>query len=89
MKSRHLILVTVAASALAGCKSDGYSKAEMDSIKNSPKMTDKDRTTVANAMAKGGEIARNQEAEWAKAHPDEVAKINADRAKMGRAPLGQ
>ncbi|AIE84158.1 hypothetical protein [Fimbriimonas ginsengisoli] len=75
--------------ALAGCgNSGGMSQKELDSMKTSPKMTDANRATVAAAMAGGAEARRKAEADWAKAHAAETAKINAERAKMGRPPLG-
>lgn len=86
---RFLCLGLVVASVVvAGCGSDGMSQAELDSMKNSPKMTDADRAKVAAGMAQGAAQANQSQAEWAKAHPEEAAKINAERAKMGRPPLG-
>lgn len=63
---------------------------EIDNMKNSPPMTEADRARVAEAMQKGGEASRAQQSDWAAGKtPEEIAEINAARAKMGRPPLGQ
>ncbi|MBS1709777.1 MAG: hypothetical protein JSS65_13780 [Armatimonadetes bacterium] len=82
------VLGVVVVVPLAGCGDEGMSKKEIDSIKNSPPMTEKDWNKVGSAMKAGGEKRLSSQAEWAKTHPEEAAKINAERAKMGRAPLG-
>ncbi len=88
MRRLVFFLITVAFAAV-GCDDGGISKKEMDSIKDSPAMTDADRLKVANGMREGAERARAQEREWLKSKtPEEIAEINADRAKMGRPPLG-
>jgi hypothetical protein len=44
---------------------------------------------VAAGMAAGGQAQKSSEAAWAaKKDPAEVARINAERAAMGRPPLG-
>lgn len=73
---------------LAACNNDGMSKKEIDSIKSSPPMTASDWNKVTGGMKAGAEKRQNSQADWAKQHPDEAAKINAERAKMGRPPLG-
>jgi hypothetical protein len=52
-------------------------------------MTEADRAKVAAGMAAGAEAAKKSQQDWAAKNPAELAKINAERAKMGRAPLGQ
>jgi hypothetical protein len=74
---------------LSGCGDNTMSQAEIDKAKNSPKMTDADRAKVAAGMAAGAEAARKSQQDWAAKNPAELAKINAERAKMGRPPLGQ
>lgn len=75
---------------LAGCgDSNAMTKAEVDASKNAKPMTDKDRETMIKGMAQGGVDAKKQEAEWAKANKDKLDKVNAERAKLGRPPLGQ
>ena len=67
---------------------NAMSKKEMDSIKNSPKMTADDWDKVGAGMKKGAEARSSSQAEWAKKNPEEVARINAERAKAGKPPLG-
>jgi len=74
---------------LGGCGDNTMSQAEIDKAKNSPKMTDADRAKVAAGMAAGAEAAKKSQQDWAAKNPDQLAKINAERAKMGRPPLGQ
>lgn len=61
----------------------------MDASKHAAPMTDAQKAAIKNAMEKGGEDAKASEAAWAKANPDKVAAINAERAKAGKPPLGQ
>lgn len=87
MKTRSLLLL--AAASLVGCgSSTDITQAEVDRAK-SAKFDDAARAKVAQGMAAGAQAKRAQEASWAaKKDPAELAKINADRAAMGRPPLG-
>jgi hypothetical protein len=80
--------VGVVALGLTACGQDGISKQEIDSIKNSPKMTEKDWQRVGDGMKEGADARRNSQADWAKKNPAEVARVNAERAKAGKPPLG-
>jgi hypothetical protein len=74
---------------IVGCGNGAeMSQKEIDSVNTSPPMTDANRSQVARGMAEGGAKSRQNEADWAKAHAADVARINAERAKMGRPPLG-
>jgi hypothetical protein len=79
----------VAAVLLSGCGDNTMSQSEIDKAKTSPPMTEADRAKVAAGMAAGAEAAKKSQQDWAAKNPAELAKINAERAKMGRAPLGQ
>lgn len=83
-----LVLGLACAGLLAGgCGDGGMTKEELDSLKNSPQMTEADRQRVAEGMKQGAEAKESSQAEWARQNPEEVARINAERAKMGRPPL--
>lgn len=73
---------------LAGCSGNDMTKNEIDAVKHSPPMTDADRKRVAEGMAAGAEKARQQENDWGKQHPEQLAKVNAERAKYGLPPVG-
>ncbi len=92
MKARFGFLFAVVGmlgSSLGCGDGGGISKKEMDSIKESPAMTDADRAKIVGGMQEGADKARTQETEFAKTKtPEELAQINADRARMGRPPLG-
>ena len=90
LMNRTLLFAAFAAVsiALVGCGPDNsMTQAEINKAKNGPAMTDADRATVANGMAKGAEDAKAQKEAWAKANADKLAAVNVARAKMGRAPL--
>lgn len=87
-RSLMLLAVATMGACLVGCGSNAMTKDDIDSLKNSPAMTDEDRQKVADGMAAGAEAARQQQEDWAKKNPEELARINAERAKMGRPPLG-
>jgi hypothetical protein len=90
MKIGTLLIVSVSAALLLiGCGDNTMSQAEIDKAKNSPKMTDEDRARVAAGMAAGGAAAKQSQQEWADKNPEELARVNAERAKMGRPPLGK
>lgn len=83
-----LIALAIAVASLTGCGSgNDMTKEEMDRAKGA-KFDDAARAKVAAGMAAGAEAAKRQEADWAAKHPDELAKVNAERAKAGRPPLG-
>ena len=91
-KSKLVISIVsplIAAVLLSGCGDNTMSQAEIDKAKTSPPMTEADRSKVAAGMAAGAAAAKKSQQDWAAKNPAELAKINAERAKMGRAPLGQ
>ncbi len=75
--------------ALVGCSQETMSKSEIDAALKSKPPTDAQRQQMANGMAGGAEAAKQQERDWAKAHPDKVAAVNAARAASGKPPLGE
>lgn len=78
-----LVLLT-----LFGCGDENaMSKAEIEASKHPKPFTDAQRKAMADAMARGGAEAAAQEKAWARAHRDQLAKINAERAKGGKPPL--
>jgi len=85
---RRLLLLALAA-PLLGCGSDNaITQAELDRAKTA-KFDDAARAKVAAGMAAGAQAQKASEASWAaKRDPAELAKINAERAAMGRPPLG-
>lgn len=86
--SLSALAVLLGTSAVVGCGSDNsITKDELDRVKAS-KMTDEARARMAQGMQEGANKAREQELQWAKDHPNDVARVNAERAKMGRPPLG-
>ena len=82
------VVVGALVMCMTACSDDGISKKEIDSIKNSPKMTEKDWEKVGAGMKEGAEARQSSQAEWAKAHPEEAARVNAERARAGKPPLG-
>lgn len=72
---------------LAGCQNNDMSKGEMDKAKQS-KFDDAARAKMAEGMKQGAAAAHSQQQEWANKNPSELARINAERAKMGRPPIG-
>ncbi|CAN5511496.1 hypothetical protein BH11ARM2_BH11ARM2_35300 [soil metagenome] len=85
--SRFIVLTSIAVGfVLVGCGDNGMTQAEV--TKKSPPMTDADRAKMAAGMAKGAEVARAEQSAWAGKNPADAARINAERAKMGRPPLG-
>jgi hypothetical protein len=82
-------LLAISVLFLSGCGDNTMSQAEIDKAKNSPKMTDEDRAKVAAGMAAGGAAAKQSQQAWADKNPEELARVNAERAKMGRPPLGK
>ncbi|MCW5940826.1 MAG: hypothetical protein KIS66_01250 [Fimbriimonadaceae bacterium] len=91
MNKTTVALVLLVLMGLVGCGNDpGMTQKEIDDMKNSPRMTEADRAKVAEGFRKGAEATRAQQSEWAAGKsPEEVARINAERAKLGRPPLGQ
>jgi len=87
--SSSLILVVGVGFLLAGCGSDGPSLA--DDMKNQKGKPPPTAAEMAKGWQKIGEMhakATQASSDWAKAHPDEAKKENADRAKLGLPPLG-
>ena len=80
----------VLAAVLVGCGQDtAMTQKQIDALKHSPTPTAGDRQKMADAMTKGGQDAQAAEKAWAaRQDPAKIAQINADRAKMGRPPLG-
>ena len=74
---------------VVGCSGPTMSKAEIDAAFKSKPPTDAQRRQMAAGMSAGFEAAKQQELDWAKAHPDKVASVNAARAAAGKPPLGQ
>ena len=73
---------------LVGCGSTDMTQAQIDRAK-AAQFDDAARAKVAAGMAAGAEAKKASEAAWAaKKDPAEVARINAERAAMGRPPLG-
>jgi hypothetical protein len=88
MKKSFLIAAVLGAIlASFGCSDNSMTKDEMERAK-AAKMTDADRQKVADGMARGAQDRLDQQKSWAEKNPEELAKINAERAKMGRPPLG-
>jgi hypothetical protein len=89
MKEFRLFLAAACLVVMAGCSSDNsMTQAEIDSLKHSRQPTPEEVRKVTAGMAQGAKQAQQSQADWAKQHPEEAAKINAERAKMGRPPLG-
>jgi len=61
--------------------------SDAEAKKKSPQMTDADRAKLAAGMAEGAKKRQASQAAWAQKNPAEVARVNAERASMGRAPL--
>ena len=85
-----LPLALAALLGAAGCGQDNSMTArDIAAMRNPPKMTDANRALMAQGMAEGSRKAAGEEAAWAaKQDPAKLARINADRAAMGRPPLG-
>lgn len=90
MSPRALLGLAPLALVLAGCGQDNaMTQAQIDALKHPPAPTAADRQRMANAMAQGAQQAQSAEAAWAaKQDPEKIKRINADRAAMGRPPLG-
>lgn len=91
MNRTTVAVALLALLSLVGCGRDvGMTQKEIDDMKNSPPMTDADRAKVAEGMRRGAEDSAAQQSNWAaNKSPEEVERINAERAKMGRPPLGK
>lgn len=88
MRTIGVLCVLVLAGLLSGCGPNN--DMTQDDIKKAAKSgppTDAQRKQMANGMAAGFQRAMDKQAEWAKAHPDKVAEVNAQRAKSGQPPL--
>ena len=74
---------------LVGCgNGTDMTQAQIDGAK-AAKFDDAARAKVAAGMAAGAQAQKSGETAWAaKKDPAEVARINAERAAMGRPPLG-
>ncbi|RYG27123.1 hypothetical protein EON82_00545 [bacterium] len=77
------------AAPLVGCgPGTDMTNAQIEGAKTA-KFDEVARSKVAAGMAAGAEAKKSSEANWAaKRDPAEVARINAERAAMGRPPLG-
>jgi hypothetical protein len=74
--------------AACGCGDENaMSKAEIEASKHPKPFTDAQRKAMGDAMARGAAAAAAQEKEWALAHKDQLAKVNAERARGGKPPL--
>ncbi|MCG9895348.1 MAG: hypothetical protein MH204_07730 [Fimbriimonadaceae bacterium] len=89
-RSLPLLLALPAVILLAaGCGQSGISKDELDAAAESKPPTPEQMQRVRETMAQGAADAQKQQSDWAAGRsPEEIARINAERAKMGRPPLG-
>ena len=90
MKANQFLALALflSSAVLFGCDKDiSMTQAEIDAIKHHPPMTAAQRKAMGEAMAKGGEAAKNQEQAWASTHVDLLPAVNKSRAKRGLAPL--
>jgi hypothetical protein len=81
---KQLSLLTLL--VLVGCGNSDMSKAEMDRAANA-KFDDAARAKIVEGMREGAEARQKQQSDWGNKNPEELARINAERAKYGRAPL--
>jgi hypothetical protein len=94
MKASHLVTPIIAGFVLSlfggGCSSDNtMTQKEIDAAKHAKPPTEAQMKNVWNSAATQAEKAKQEQRNWAKAHPDKVAEINAQRAKSHLPPLGE
>jgi len=65
------------------------SKDEVAKFKNPPPITTEGRKKMADAFANQTAKVGDEQAQWRKDHPEEAAKMDADRAKAGLPPIGR
>jgi len=82
--------VVVAAGLLgSGCAKDPNILDQQAKAKTLPPPTAEMLQKGFARVAAGQADAKAQERAWVKAHPDQVAEVNAERAKAGKPPLGE
>lgn len=83
-----LAAVILATFSLAGCGSDNDISKDEIAKANASKFDDAARAKVAEGMKAGADKAKNQQSDWISKHPEDVARINAERKQYGLPPLG-
>src|SRR5512147_679201 len=74
---------------LAGCGcNEGFSQDELDRAAKSKPPTAEQWAKVTQTMANVAQDKAAKERQWVKDHPEEAKRINAERARAGRPPLG-
>ena len=75
---------------MAGCSKDPNILDQAKAIKGQPAPTAEQMKKGFEQVAANHQKATNASADWAKTHtPEEVAKVNAQRAAAGMPPLGK
>ncbi len=72
--------------ALGGCKKEPDITPQVEQARKSRPPT---QAEIASVFAKQGVSERRAERNWMKAHPDQIARVNAARAQSGQPPLGK
>jgi outer membrane murein-binding lipoprotein Lpp len=83
------LIVVTGSIFLAGCSKDPDILDQAKAIKGQPAPSAEQMKKGFAQIAANHQQAADESNAWAKAHPDQVAKVNAQRAAAGMAPLGQ
>ena len=87
MKPKVIFGIVVFFAATWSCSGgNSISQDEVNRAK-SAKFDDAARAKMVSGMQAGAAAAAKQKQDWAAKNPGQLAKINAERAAMGRPPL--
>ena len=87
---KFFAVAVILAAVLAGCSSGSdMSKDEIKTFQHPPPMTDANRKQMSDAMTAGANKELDHEKKWRADHPEEAAKMDAERAAHGLPPIGK
>lgn len=93
MKFKNCIALAAALAAgllQFGCSNDdNLMKQQLEAAKKGAPPTPEQLKAGFARLEANHAQGKQEEADWAKAHPDKVAAVNAARAQSGKPPLGQ
>ena len=85
----EFVAVIFAGLFVSGCSHDPNILDQQAAAKKLPPPTAAQLQKGFAEMSANHDKAKQDEIDWAKAHPDKVAAVNAARAQSGKPPLGQ
>jgi hypothetical protein len=87
MRPKLILGVLVFSATMWGCSGGNTISQDEVNRAKAARFDDAARAKVVSGMQAGAAAAAKQKQDWAAQNPERLAKINAERAAMGRPPL--